>query len=231
MTERPILFNGAMVRALLDGSKTQTRRVVKELPGGRGGPVGDHVKWWEPGTEDPARWCGHDGLGSLGWLKCPYGVPGDRLWVRETWAPVDSMIAGHELEDAHCVGYRSTESARYCWHDAEQTEAEVYGWDWGMVKWKPSIFMPRFASRLTLEVTDVRVERVADISPEDAKAEGAAYRITPGGDLSGVFEGCGPINYPAHFRDLWDSINGSTPGRSWDDNPWVWIVDFKRVTP
>lgn len=158
MTERSILFNGAMVRALLDGSKTQTRRVIKP----------DWLRCLDPEFRPEDMRQAVDG--------CPYGVPGDRLRV----APGEGLT---------------------------------------------------FATPITIEVTDVRVERVADISPEDAKAEGAAYRITPGGDLSGAFEGCGPINYPAHFRDLWDSINGSTPGRSWDDNPWVWVVGFKVVTP
>src|SRR5678815_339115 len=83
--ERPILFSSPMIRAILGGRKTQTRRVVRELPGNRGSMVGDHVKWFERGRQDHKRWCGHDGLGSLGWVRCPYGDPGDRLWVRETW--------------------------------------------------------------------------------------------------------------------------------------------------
>ena len=200
--ERPILFSGEMVRAILDGRKTQTRRVVKELPGGRGGPVGDHVKFWRKGNEDPGRWCGCDGLGSLGWVKCPFGVPGDRLWVRETWH------ANHTKEVVH---YR----ADYGEHDPFREE--TCGEDHSLVgeRWRPSIHMPRWASRITLEVTDVRVERLQEITNGEARAEGFPV------DESGTW-------WRDRFHSGWDALNAKR-GFGWDTNPWVWVVEFKRV--
>ena len=209
MTDRPILFGAPMVRALLAGTKTQTRRVVKPQPrtvdekprhlpnewGFWGGSYPDH--------------------GSA--VRCPYGAPGDRLWVRETWALVDDRSKPATTRSG--VLYRATDRRERSFSGSE--------------KWRPSIHMPRWASRITLEVTGVRVERLQDISEEDAKAEGAAHRIAPGGDLSAVFdalpgEEAAPIGYQAHFRDLWESINGA---ESWAADPWVWVVSFRRVTP
>jgi hypothetical protein len=178
--ERPILFSGPMVRAILDGQKTQTRRIVKPQPS---------IEGQEPHL-----------------VRCPYGVPGDRLWVRETWGE------GGMTKPGDPASYAAD------WPDAGAIR-----------KWRPSIHMPRWASRIDLEVTAVRVERLQAITEEDARAEGAAHRIARGGDLSGALEGETPIQHVAHFRDLWDSINGErTP---WASNPWVWVVSFKRVRP
>jgi len=181
---KPILFSGPMVRAILDGRKTQTRRVVKQLlPENR-----------------------REGL-TISASMCPYGKPrykrdpGDRLWVKESWIPA-------YFSDKR-PGYRAD------WRDPEDIPEP---------KWKPSLFMPRWASRITLEITGVRVERVKAISEDDAKAEGVE------GDNVGDF-GIPCKEYVIPFADLWDSINGKKPGRSWADNPWVWVIEFERVKP
>lgn len=202
MKERPILFSGDMVRALMDGRKTQTRRVVK-LP--RKDGVGDN------------RYVFTDSEGKDRFIDCPYGEPGDRLWVRETWADVD---------------YESREDGMVCTRTATIYRADGVGLgEFGPdeIKWRPSIFMPRLASRITLEITGVRVQRLQDISEEDAIAEGIHYDeamkgYQVGDGMSGIFyHGRNPrISY----RDLWDSINGEL---SWELNPWVWVVEFRRV--
>ena len=218
MSERPILFSGEMVRALLAGTKTQTRRVVK------GQAPRDVVS--ASVHAGLITWADASGSVHIGGKPCPYGVPGDTLWVRETHA--STAQAGDHTADAHTV-YRATDPD---WSTME-------GW-----KWKPSIFMRRADSRITLRVTSVRVERVQDISEEDALAEG----IKPWGPAQrGVYgmtlENFGPV-YPSpaadiiaggeswttsaarSFRGLWVSINGA---ESWESNPWVWCVGFERV--
>lgn len=191
MKERPILFSGPMVRALLDGTKTQTRRIAKskwsnchlELVDG----VLEVVNTKEPEARTE--------------LICPYGQPGDRLWVRESFCPIypqnPNYNGGQPIE-----------------HDYAATYVHGYrlGDSLGLKKtWKPSIHMPRAASRITLEITGVRVERLQDISEADALAEGIAQH--PDG--------------PWHaYRSLWTLINGLG---SWDANPWVWVVQFNRV--
>lgn len=195
MKDRPILFSGQMVRAILEGRKTQTRRIVKPQP-----RVLNNGMWYVP-FKNEINWIFNYILGDkvMAYAKFPYGKVGDRLWVRETF---------HEY--SHGILYRADMPMRW---DAENTEhgeavtlkAEDY-------KWKPSIFMPRWASRITLEITGVRVERLNDISEEDAIAEGITHRT---------------MNCPkVEFRHLWESINGEG---SWDENPWVWVIEFKRV--
>ena len=245
MKERPILFSAPMVKALLADTRTQTRRLAKFKaiePGFNlrfsgvstghyctGVPSSGHVLYsrraggvWEQRTKP---------------LHCPFGEPGDRLWVRETWAPCEAPIfLGHTQFFADgAVGRRiSTNGGEEWWarsgHTLGVSESHLHGkWVSKPSKWRPSIHMPRKVSRIDLEVTGVRVERLQAISEADAKAEGAAHRIAPGGDLAGAFEHDDtPIGYRAHFEDLWESING--PG-SWAENPWVWVVEFKRVTP
>lgn len=230
MKERPILFSGPMVRAILDGRKTQTRRIVREELGNRGGTVGDHVKWFERGREDPTRWCGHDGLGSLGWVKCPYGEPDDRLWVRETHAiegnygitsadeypPPFSDGRPTKWDEDEDYG-RTWKQAHYAATDPKPELVSATGDD-RLLGWRPSIHMPRWASRLELEVTGVRVERLHDLTNDDAKAEG----ITD--------EAVIRAKVPSHrdaFRYLWDDINGHR--ESWASNPWVWVVEFRVV--
>jgi len=179
--ERPILFSGPMVRAILDGRKTMTRRVIK-YPA----VTVEHDRIIAGRFIDPKTGCVD---GQFDVIACPYGQPGDRLWVRETY----NSCGGKPF-------YRA--------------DGELHP-DW---KWRPSIFMPRWASRITLEITAVRVERLKDITIEDAQAEG----VTPLG-----VEGDGR-RWRAAFRELWDSLNAKR-GHGWGANPWVWVISFKRV--
>lgn len=194
MKERPILFKAPMVRAILDGSKTQTRRVVKQDREGLLDckPIPAWDFFWQ---------C----------VACPYGQPGDRLWVRETFGdctPGADAVVGTKWERPW---YRAdADDYGLLGHDGE---GPVYVED---VRWRPSIHMPRWASRILLEITDVRVERVQDISDRDARDEGAEHI----GDCEGA--------YVAGFRRLWEAINGDD---SWAENPWVWVVTFRRVEP
>jgi hypothetical protein len=188
--ERPILFKGEMVRAILEGRKTQTRRVMKPQP-----LEDDHPAQLHAGLYNPVRFDrfgdmvpGKEQFGVFGeeWdLKSPFGAPGDRLYVKETHCVLDGVVF-----------YRAD------------------GCD-DVAKWTPSIFMPRRASRITLEITGVRIERLNDISEEDAMAEGVR-----GVDYS--------LGYTAQrqFMYLWSSINGP---ESWEANPWVWVYEFKKI--
>ena len=229
--ERPILFSAPMVRAILEGRKTVTRREVKPQP-----PEGHKWRGWvvdstcsrEIGT---ASW--GDGTGALQrnsvYARCPYGKPGDRLWVRETWsadAQVDS-IAPRDLSQGEPIHYAADGAAR-------QTGCAMIK----PGKGRPSIHMPRWVSRILLEITAVRVERLQDGEGETAFesryiAEGI-NRIHQGdGDYAfHPFKSePGPGNWTDPFdawRELWVGINGA---ESWNSNPWVWVVEFKRVTP
>lgn len=215
MTDRPILMSAPMVLAILAGTKTQTRRVVKPQPEAvhDGEPywhVGGYRAWRHRDITDVLRMGGND-------LICPYGQPGDRLWVRETWMP-DAPRNG-EWDDVQFFGCGMSplslipECYRKPWHCLHRATYE--GCE--LVGWKPSIHMPRWASRITLEVTGVRVERLQDISRGDAMAEGCPFPNMAQGD--------DPRKW---YADLWNEING--PG-SWDANPWVWVVEFRRVPP
>lgn len=226
MKERPILFTGAMVRALLDGTKTQTRRVVKPQPDFASARValdgdvgGTHVVY-------------DDDFGGIGLkrgsftafvlpnIHCPYGTPGDRLWVRETWLedPEDDGT-WHYTSYMSCKGSPLSEIPR----KFQKPEHCIYreGWDGVDVRWRPSIHMPRWASRILLEIVAVRVERLQDIGVEDIEAEGVATS-----DEAIMEHGCRAR--VLDFTRLWESINRAG---SWDANPWVWVVEFKRVTP
>ena len=202
MKERPILFSAPMVRALLAGTKTQTRRVVKLKPWHQIEERDDGAPW--PWMYDGERDADH-------WLPCPYGQPGDRLWVREGFSGPRCM----EAQDGCAATPPSKwgESSRiWYWADGDPP---TYG-DWTRPRPRPSIHMPRWASRITLEVTGVRVERLQDISEADAVAEGVKNSLhLPGGRFA-----------TENFAHLWWSINGDG---SWEANPWVWVVEFKRI--
>jgi hypothetical protein len=201
MKERPILFSAPMVRAILAGQKTQTRRALTpDLFISSGGAV---VRMASAGPATTGIREAH----------CPYWrQPGDRLWVREAWAwSGDGAIPAFDRVRKGEVWFRA---------DPERTSPGI--------RWRPSIHMPRWASRITLEVTGVRVERLQDISEADAQAEGVTPKWEPG--CSGrLMEALGGFSFrPAAsaYADLWEQING--PG-SWDANPWVWVVEFRRV--
>lgn len=210
--EHPILFQGEMVRAILDGRKTQTRRVIRQQPEQ---VTADGAFWYSKrndfwrNTEQFARDC------------CPYGVPGDLLWVRETWAVenhYDEVIPRY-LPVSLRVYYRAEHQS-----DDEFWSQEQIG------KVRPSIHIPRWASRITLEVLSVRVERVQAISADDADAEIFGGDI-PSDVLPDLFPGdWGHLSIPECFAILWDSGNGKKPGCAWASNPWVWVVEFKEAT-
>jgi hypothetical protein len=198
MRERPILFSGPMVRAILDGTKTQTRRVARPK------------RSIEPMTDE-----------------CPYGAPGDRLWLRETWQYADWTEDGQPF-----VRYAADNAVRICEGAGEgetlvdvwaQLSAEAnYSIDGKAAdrRWRPSIFMPRWASRLTLTITDVRVERLIEISEADAIAEGIAR--------AGRWYQPGSFGTArAAYKQLWNSLNASR-GYGWLENPFVWVVSFER---
>lgn len=237
--ERPILFSGSMVRAILNDSKTQTRRIVKPQPSADMKAAyldGDSnwVFWSEPVGEEVAKqWYPP---GSDRGIKCPYGKMGDRLWVRESWRPRSwgsdfewMMIQYKEGDDVKEINPSDVwgDDAEVVWAkmSRECVGAGNPTTDSGdfilekPLKWRASIFMPRAVSRITLEITNIRVERLQDISEEDAKAEGVPpFDWNDGWSLRPV---------PA-FEKLWDSINGAK--HPWSSNPWVWCVNFKRRT-
>lgn len=192
MKERPITFSGLMVRAILDGTKTQTRRVLKD----------GFWNWWQ--VNDPV---------CLSRMRCPYGVPGDRLWVREAFSR-DILCDGK-----HGIAYRADGD------DQINREEGEY--------WRSAVHMPRWASRITVEITDVRAQRINQISAQDAIAEG----------ISPIPRSAGP-NFFSHRTDLgwycaptaqecfwhlWDSINAKR-GYGCAANPWVWALTFRRLT-
>ena len=212
MKDRPILFSGPMVRAILEGRKTQTRRIVKPQPELQL----KSARWMRCADEQHALFTQHDGelCGQMASTrKCPYGKPGDRLWVRETWAPFIRGDGGRGWVDL--VRYRADGAERQVDDHEDLDRISEKGYHW-----RPSIHMPRWASRITLEVVGVRVERLQDISEEDAKAEGPQMDGRYWGDNPGCFD-----HRPA-FQSLWESINGLG---SWNANPWVWVVEFKPV--
>ena len=194
---RGILMSGPMVRATLDGRKTETRRVCRVQPFKLDGLWHAFYPWGDGGhgiydTEEEMR----EEFTRLLLRRCPYGQPGDRLWVRETWRIGDGMNPeGDEKKPTYAAD----------WPDARE-----------FVKpWRPSIHMPRWASRITLELVEVRVERVQEITEEDARAEGCPEGFRH------------PIDW---FSQLWDSLNDAR-GFGWVVDPWVWVLRFRRVVP
>lgn len=183
--EKPILFSGEMVLAILEGRKTQTRRIMKPQP-------------WEAMEPDRSRLDYH----------CVYGQRRGRLWIKETFCP--SFANDDESVNGYC--YRAT-------HNGPDP-----------LRWKPAIFMPREASRIMLEITGIRVQRVQEITEEDAKAEG----MEPLLHVEGLYAGWkgdafkGKLNHRDGFRFIWEKINGQ---KAWEENPWVWVIEFLRIKP
>ena len=208
MKERGMIFNGEMVRAILGGRKTQTRRIVKPQPElTKNSGFSWNGALYGAGSDD------RETNRNFAHIKCPHGKPGDRIWVRETWAEAGAGAPDLKL-------YRANYPAHVPTHYENVPPAED-------VRWTPSIHMPRWASRILLEITDVRVERLNDISEEDARAEG----IIDGGCLNcGEPEPCGCANPEPDATDafayLWQSIYGQ---ENWNANPWVWVIEFKRI--
>lgn len=233
-TERPILFSAAMILALLDGRKTQTRRPLKPQP--------ISTQLWGSGVPNslPTHFCVHARFAEpypaalkpfdVGdpWLPCPYGKVGDRLWCRETWCNQFDEN-GSALENSAYYRADGTEVRHvdgdgllvYCKDGSEASP------------WRPSIFMPRWASRITLEITDIRTQRLHDLSEADALAEGLTRvddgeRLEPFRYRYGVGDNVTNRTAVAAYAHLWDSLNKSR-GYGWDTNPWVWVLTFRRV--
>ena len=198
--ERPILFSGPMVRAILEGRKTQTRRPIK---------VDDIYTTVDDTDGKPFAWQS-DECGDWYEMPCPFGKPGDLLWVRETWQIF------RVYEDTWNGGYEAD-----LWDGPIPRERPNHAWityaadDPGGRPWRPSIHMPRWASRITLRITNIRIERLCDISVDGASAEGVEAAI----------DHDGPMCYLAEFQRLWDAMH-SKRGLRWNANPWVWVMEF-----
>ncbi len=259
MKERPILFSGPMVRALLADTKTQTRRIGKTQCAEWTELAVEYSIHAKKGKVAVATHLAYpNGSARHGICECPYGIPGDRLWVRETWQFHGGMLdcgtgrssAGTSLYQDIVVSYPA-DGARVTLHpngqdwptpnQPPQREGEVYSlrdapadfvytgkntYHDRLTRWWnrkiPGIHMPRWASRITLEITSVRVERLQDISEADALAEG----VTDDGSLVTDLAGNDRGGAFAAFATLWEVINGAD---SWDDNPWVWAIEFRRL--
>ena len=242
ISERPILFSAPMVRAILEGRKTVTRREIKPRMRSADTQFELHQQTdgsWQPMHTFDESCMDHQGTEHP--IVCPYGKPGDRLWVRETWgvishdfdehgnmidwepdrpaSPIREMRFGQGYYSGHVI-YRADGEAAWAGDDDGGGDDRS--------AWKPSIHMPRVASRILLEITDVRVERLQEITPEQVTAEGVSTR----GEA--MWGGQWWVDAPQQaiedalkdFADLWTSTGGD-----WDATPWVWVVEFKRVTP
>lgn len=206
--ERPIIFSAPMVNAILAGRKTQTRRVIKPQP--------PFDLMWAEVDEDGyiiARPCGE--FPARGGKPCPYGKPGDRLWARETWQHV------YRTYDGQCL---TSPPDKACVHFIEYAATVVDGEH--PPRWRSPIHMPRWASRITLEITGVRVERVQDIGEFDAFWEGVDYPTPPDGLSKNETLEWLSRGIVDEYAKLWDRIHGAG---AWDRNDWVWVVEFRRI--
>ncbi|MDV2903126.1 hypothetical protein R0H17_15915 [Phytobacter diazotrophicus] len=227
MKERGMIFNAEMVRAILDGRKTQTRRIMKVQPSEGFAPMNMALEtdyeahWYTPGVVDkdgylqPAK---HDVFGVASdeeGYTCPFGAVGDRIWVRETWAEAGASAPELKL-------YRANYPEHVPSHYENVPPVDE-------IRWTPSIHMPRWASRITLEITGVRVERLQNISDTDVDAEGFAGDF-PTSLFPALFPGepsdWSHLSMRECYGVLWKSIYGE---ESWQANPWVWVIEFKRV--
>lgn len=216
MKERPILFSAPMVRAILEGRKTQTRRVMRDQPHEAATVTVEHFNQTvidrhgdeQPGPEIFGAWWADGECG----IRCPYGQPGDRLWVRESgWERPERT---HKMMREGADTWPRFAYAADSWSEQDRDDFKAWGF-----KSRPSIHMPRWASRILLEITGVRIERLQDISDQDALAEG----VSP--DM-GLRWQSGDDTPRGMYGELWESING--PG-SWAADPWVWVVEFRRI--
>jgi hypothetical protein len=238
MKTRPILFSAPMVRAILAGTKTQTRRTIRPQFGQMWGQGVTHSR--------PDRYSVHSDIhddkdpSTWKWLHCPQGKVGDRLWVRETWASCDRAYQCHENDPPNHIAYRADASV-YVLGSKLRLDAVAPAGDIVIPKWKPSIFLPRWASRILLDVVSVRVERLQAITADDAKAEGAQhwpdipdphpYKHGNRWSMETPKDTNGCLGSPQMaFANLWEKLNDKR-GFGWDTNPWVWVLTFKRVQP
>lgn len=256
--ERPIIFSAPMVQALLDGRKTQTRSMVKVLRGlGRVTEFGASDTTGYDWRFRDRRMLWNELRNDRLVQACPYSGPGDRLWVRETWRigawNENTWQLAIDYKDGPCkqwadvAGDDDGEIFNHLWQQSTDDaikalgNQERYAWEPGQspCRWRPSIHMPRWASRILLEITDVRLERLQDISEDDAIAEGieGINQPTGGDDYDDLWRNYGLPDkdelYPwfsgdciASFRSLWEATNGQG---SWGANPWVWVIEFKRI--
>jgi hypothetical protein len=226
VTDRPILFSAGMVRAILKCEKTQTRRIMKIQPSPDALVTVEHyhpIVFDRNGDMQPGKeiFGAHWDDGEQG-LRCPYGAPGDTLWVRETWADLTETHGTRWEKRDPETGLYKRGVEPFVWHRADGEQPDIGDGKPMSEPWRPSIHMPRWASRITLRITDIRVERLQDITEDDARAEGcdsAAWEDEAGNGIN---------SYRESFAFLWDQIKG--PG-AWDENPWVWAISFERVKP
>ena len=225
MKERPILFQGAMVRAILNGSKTQTRRLVKPQP------IYDHM-FVEDGMVITTKKCTTSIHSPLVSMLCPHGERGDQLWVRETFGYVSPDETRRPHSECN-IEYRA-DLPLGCTDRPGQWPADECVGDPERPRWRPSIHMPRAASRIQLEIVSVRVERLNSCSEADAIAEGVPGDLGMRGHddlmVHVVMERLNVSAPVARYVLLWDSINSERPN-NWNCNPYVWVVEFKRIKP
>lgn len=208
MKERGILFSAPMIRALLAGTKTVTRRIVKDVP--------PKTSAWVVNPERDGKWWPADGYDYVGdGIPCPFGAPGDRLWVREAWRTVESLdeLSPAQLLESVPVHYEADRAVRGVFREPTG-------------RYRHARFMPRWASRIMLEVVSVRVERLHEITEDDARREGVdiskPWKMLVNGEPGDVHF----FNHRDAFAHLWAAVNG---GESWRANPFVWRVEFKRL--
>lgn len=234
MKEIPMLFSTPMVQALLAGRKTVTRRLVQPMRGRQSEwltpelinsvPHGEIIKGgWQ--MHHPKAGQNHAGVdvaydSPLGWIECPYGQPGDLIWVRETYKIEGSMSHGESV-----LGVKYKADGRWIQNDSKEVFEIFHKSKEG---WRPNIFLPKVAARIWLQVTDIRVERLQDITEQDAQAEGMEKideSIFCWRHYGGKYAGCSDAR--TSFQSIWQSINGD---ESWNSNPWVWVNSFNVLS-